>query len=137
MLDLLRLAAKYSLSNTKDERHFLLGAVGVRKDGRIVHARNDAILDTYNRDKPCRFNVYKRFPECHAENRLTRKLDFGATVYVARVRRGDGMLAMARPCVCCSAVLRAFRVKKVFYTIDPIKYGVWLPNEDIDIIYNR
>lgn len=135
MLELLKLAAKYSLSNTKTERLYLLGAVGVRKDGKVVHARNEAVLDTYARDKQILFNVYKRFPEGHAESRLAKKLDFGATVYVARVMKGNGNLAMSRPCECCQAILRAFRVKKVYYTISNNQWGLWDPSKNIDTYY--
>ena len=132
MLKLLKLAAEYSASHSDDKRLFLLGAVGVRNDGRIVHARNDAVRDTCPRDDKSTFYIYKRFPESHAEVRLTRKLGFNATVYVARVTKGAGELAMARPCSTCQAILRAFRCKKAFYTISNSEWGVFdfCTNED-------
>ena len=54
MLEMLKLAAKYSASKSKDDRIFILGAVGIRNDGRLVHSRNEAVLDTHS------FNIYKR-----------------------------------------------------------------------------
>lgn len=137
MLELLLTAAKHSASKCKDDRIFRLGAVGIRNDGATVHARNEAILDTHSRDKNGMFNVYKRFPDSHAEARLTRKLGFGATVYVARVQKGNGELAMARPCECCQGILRAFRVKKVYYTISNNQWGSWDPKNNTDNYYSR
>lgn len=134
MLELLKLAAQYSISNIKDERLYLLGAVGVRKDGRIVHARNDAVFDSYAREMlPY---TYKRFPESHAEARLTKKLDFGATVYVARVMKGSGNLAISKPCSSCERKLRAFRVKKVYYTISSNEWGVIDLTDNVDSYYS-
>jgi hypothetical protein len=137
MLDLLSRASKYAILKHDDDRVFLLGAVGMRKDGRLVHAQNAAVLDTLKRDAWTKMNVYRRFPESHAEIRLTRKLGFGATVYVARVRACNGDLAMARPCECCQTVLRAFRVKKVYYTINNNEWGVWDPLKDTDAHYMK
>lgn len=131
MLDLLRQAAKYSISKSKDKRVYLIGAVGIREDGRMVHARNEAILDTET------FYVYKRFPESHAEARLTRKLGFGATVYVARTSRRDGTLVMARPCECCRKILKSCRVERVFYTINENEWGVWNPVTNTDILFKK
>lgn len=49
---------------------------------------------------------------------------WGSTVYVARVRRDNGKMAMSRPCRDCERVLRSRGVRKVFYTIGPKEYGV-------------
>lgn len=132
MLSNLKLAAHHAMSKNQDGRVYFLGAIGIRQDGRLVHSRNSAVLDTLSPVS----NVYKRFPESHAEARLTRKLGFGATVYVARLARGTGELAMARPCECCQAVLKAFRVKKVYYTISQTQYGVWDPEKNTDVYYD-
>jgi len=137
MLDLLHLAAKYAALKHDDDRVFLLGAVGVRNDGRLVHAQNSSVLDTLKHVDWAKKYVYKRFPESHAEVRLTRKLGFGATVYVARVTRNDGGLAMARPCECCQHVLKAFRVKRVYYSINNFEWGVWDPKKNIDMHYSK
>lgn len=127
MLKLLKLAGEYAIANYDDKRAYLLGAVGVREDGRLVHSRNEAIYDTNTRDKSGRFNIYKRFPESHAEVRLTGKLGFGADVYITRIARGTGEFAMARPCEICQSILKAFRIKKAYYTIDSSHYGIWYP----------
>lgn len=85
-----------------NERHYLLGAVGIRKDGAIVRARNQQtkIPDT------C----------VHAEARLCKKLGKDAPmVIVVRVSK-TGELAMAKPCPNCERLLKRYRVKKVFYT---------------------
>ncbi len=105
----LKMAAKNSVKGAKNRRAFL-GAVGVRSDGTIVTSYNG-----------CAEN---RKPEIHAERRLAAKLDVGSTVYVARIRRDDGSIAMSKPCRCCENALRHRGVKKVFYTIAPNEYGV-------------
>lgn len=137
MLDLLSLASKYAVLKHDDDRVFLLGAVGVRNDGRQVHAQNAPVLDTLKRAEWAKQNVYRRFPESHAEVRLTRKLGFGAVVYVARVMRANNDLAMARPCECCQNVLRAFKVRKVYYTISNNEWGIWDPWKNIDVYCSR
>src|ERR1700722_15601095 len=99
MLDLLYLAAYYALQKSDDDdRAFLLGSVGQRADGRIVHAKNSASNNI--------------IPEAHSEARLCRKLGRHApAVFTARVSRGTKELAMARPCKSCQNILRSFRVK--------------------------
>ncbi len=89
-------------------RHYLLGAVGIRKDGAIVTACNSKT------QKPSR--------KTHAEYKLSRKLDLGSTVYVARVLK-DGSVSSAKPCKNCEKALRTRGVKKVFYTIGPDEFG--------------
>lgn len=92
-----------------DGRHYLLGAVGERGDGTLVKASNTRTR-TPNR-------------KCHAEYRLTKKLDYGAIVYVARVLR-DGDYGLAMPCADCIKAMRSKRVHKVYFTIDQHNYGV-------------
>lgn len=97
------------------KRKAWVGAVGVRhRDGVIVYASNGS---------PGGITV-DRCPSAHAEAKLCRKLDFGATVYVARIRRDDGRLAMAKPCANCERLLRNKNVSKVFYTIAEGEFGV-------------
>lgn len=93
------------------ERSYLVGAVGVRCDGAVVYARN-SIVQFPNR-------------QAHAEYRLSRKLDVGSTVYVARVTK-NGLDAIARPCHSCQKVLASSGVKKVYYTIGENEYGTML-----------
>jgi len=64
----------------------------------------------------------KRMPSMHAEARLTRKLDFYSTVYVARTMKLG--LGLARPCPDCQRALRRKRVTRVYYTISDNEYGV-------------
>lgn len=137
MLKLLKLAAKYSSPNQNDQRIYSLGAVGVRDDGRIVHARNEAVFDTYTGSKRSICSVHKRFPESHAEARLTKKLGLGGTVYVARVARCNQELAMARPCESCQSILKAFRVNKVYYSISQNEWGMWDPAKNTDTFYGK
>lgn len=93
-----------------DNRSFLLGAVGMRKDGVIVSARNIAATDVT--------------PEAHAEARLMKKITCDSIVWVARVGRGGGAWALARPCDRCRRRMKTAGVRKVVYTISPNEWGV-------------
>ena len=93
----------------QDRRTYQLGVIGVRGDGCIVRASNSPS------QAPAR--------EAHAEYKVSKKLDHGATVYVVRIR-GDGSFGMAHPCKACLKILTSRRVKKVYYTISNSKYGV-------------
>jgi len=90
-------------------RHYRIGAVGIRNDGAIVAASN-----TPQRNPE---------PKAHAEYRLVKKLDWGSVVYVVRIRR-DGTLALARPCRNCRGAMRLRGVKRCYYSINDTEYGV-------------
>ena len=93
-----------------DERSFLIGALAIRKDGCMVKALNG----------PSQFPMRT----AHAEYRLSSKIDIGSIVYVARVRIGDGALAISRPCDSCLSALMSKGVSKIFYSITSDEYGV-------------
>jgi tRNA(Arg) A34 adenosine deaminase TadA len=105
---MLQLAADYAPKH--DERSFWIGAVGIRGDGAIVFSRNG-----------CSKMIA---PELHAEFRLTRKLDVGATIFVARIYKKSRLWANARPCRNCRRMLKSRKVKKIYYTISNNEYGV-------------
>lgn len=105
----LRIASHISVKGS-DLRRYRVGAVGVRTDGTLVYAWNGAV------EVPT--------PHMHAEARLVKKLDWGSTVYVARTRKDDGTLAMAKPCKDCERVLRRRGIKRVEYSINEHEFGV-------------
>jgi len=130
MLDFLLEAADLALPTNKyDLRSFWLGAVGIRRDGATVYARNGAVSFSSS-VQMINVNV-----NSHAETRLLRKLGKDGVIFVSRVLRKDRSLAMARPCPDCQQKIRAHRVKKVYYTINDSQYGVWFPREDKDRVY--
>lgn len=100
---MVRLATDFSNAGDR-KRQFNLGAIGVRLDGAIVLSRNEA--------SP------KKNPHAHAEARLVKKLgvDSPMVLVVRTLKNGD--LALAKPCKNCEAILRAYRVKKIFYTTE-------------------
>ena len=104
------------------EKNFLLGAVGERNDGAIVKAFNGRV-ETPN-------------PSAHAEARLSKKLDYYATVYVARIKYIDGKFGMARPCIHCQKALAGKKVDKIYYTINSECYGLLRLDKDTDKIYS-
>ena len=108
MLRLLSLAAEVARPETDKIRSAMLGAVAVRADGVIVHARNGSDLLVS--------------PTAHAEYRVLRKCGRGADVYVARVRR-DGGVALAKPCPSCVVTMRNRGVKNVFWTVNALEWA--------------
>lgn len=64
-------------------------------------------------------------PASHAEGRVLRKLGKGGTIFVSRVQKKDGSLAMAMPCPMCQIRIKSFKAIKVYYTINPDQYGIW------------
>jgi hypothetical protein len=129
MLTLLLQAAKVAMpTDENDPRSFLLGCVGIRKDGVIVSAKNGAVQSSTTEN-------YQKIPSSHAEGRCLRKLGYGGVVFVARVSKRDNNLAMARPCFFCRIKLRSKYVEKAYYTIDPNHYGVLYLKNEIDRIF--
>lgn len=107
-----------NISKGNDFREFKLGAVGIRSDGVLIASANgSAMISTADR------RHYSR--ECHAEYRLSRKVDKGAVVYVARINI-FGNYKNARPCKTCENALRSRGVKKVYYTLSNNEYGVMI-----------
>lgn len=130
MLDLLIEAAKAAVvgSDSNDKRNFLLGAIGIRKDGVSVSARNGAVISSS-------YENYRIIGDAHAECRVIKKMGKGGVLYVARVLKKDGSLAMSRPCGMCRLRIQAAEVQKVYYTINPQQYGVLDIVNDTDWVY--
>lgn len=105
----LRIASHVSVKGSPFRRAYV-GVIGVRADGKIVSSFNG-----------CAGN---RYAPAHAEARLSRKLDVGSIVYVARTRRDNGVISMARPCKNCYMVMKHRGVAKVIYTISENEWGV-------------
>jgi len=101
------IAAKITSKN-RGRRRFLVGAIGIRGDGTMVSAFNGSS------PRPNR--------KAHAEYRLASKLDYGAVVYVARVKVGDGTFGMAKPCKSCQKALKSKKVSRVYFTTGPNSY---------------
>lgn len=110
-------AARVAIS-IQDKRNFLLGCVGVRKDSAIIKSANGSVISSS-------FSDYRIISDAHAEARTIRKLGKRGTLYVSRVLKLDGSLAMARPCLQCRLRIKFARVEKVFYSIDSYHYGVF------------
>lgn len=104
---LLQLAANIARIKI-DDRCFCLGAVAIRNDDVMVYAYNGAPKE------PC--------PQHHCEARLVRKLDKGATVYLARTT-SNGNWANSKPCKYCEMTMRKAKVKRVYYTTGPDEWN--------------
>lgn len=120
MLELLRLAGKIALPNEPecDLRNFWLGCVGIRNDGVKVFAKNSPVYSTT-------VDNYRLLPNAHAEGRVLRKLGKGGELYVARISKLNGQFAMSMPCPMCQVRIKAFDVKRVFYTLNESQYCIW------------
>lgn len=100
--DMIELAMLFTMRGSK-HRDYYLGAIGERRDGAVVLARNET--DT------------KKNPMVHAERRLVSKLGMNAKlVVVVRVAKGSRLLTMAKPCPDCEKALSLKQPKKVYYT---------------------
>lgn len=104
MLELLRIAGQIAALSADRKRKAFVGALAVRRDGVLVASRNGSSSNTPSKS-----------PTAHAEIRVLRKAGYGATLYVARLKR-NGELAMAKPCPKCHAMLRSRGVEVVYYT---------------------
>lgn len=98
-------AARFALYDIQKfgKKTKLHAAIGIRKDGAIVYARNGD----------------QNFPtlSAHAETRLCRKLGKDSPlVFVIRVNK-QGNWMMSKPCVNCERALRNKGVKRVIYTV--------------------
>jgi cytidine deaminase len=131
MIDYFEMAGKIAIpTNEYDSlRNFWLGAVGIRRDGVVVCAKNGAVHST-NVDN------YQPIRWAHAETRVLRKLGKNGILYVARVSRKTGKFAMSRPCPNCQQLIRAYSAKKVYYSINESQYGIWDPMSDTDKVCN-
>lgn len=86
----------------KADNRYRVGAIGRRRDGALVFAKNTTCIE--------------RFPRAHAEARLIRKLGVDAEfVLVIRLNK-HGELAMAKPCSSCQLFLNRSNVKTIYYT---------------------
>jgi tRNA(Arg) A34 adenosine deaminase TadA len=94
---------------SRNRRHYFLGAIGIRSDGKIVSAAN---IPSRGQDV-----------NCHAETRLCRKLDIGSVVYVARTNKSGTAILNAFPCSGCLRNLRRKKVKEVYFTSVDGKIG--------------
>lgn len=115
MLSLLLIAAQVADISTDKTRKSFIGSVAIRRDGTLVKSRNGATPN------PTGVN-----PSMHSEHRLMRKAGYGATVFVARVRK-DHSLGLSRPCPRCMAALRARGVDMVYWTINDNEWGACKP----------
>lgn len=115
MLNLLHIASQVADISIDCKRKAFVGAVAIRKDGKMVVSRNGST--PYPNGKS---------PTAHSERRLLRKSGYGATVYVARVKR-NGSLGLAKPCCHCMPALRAMGVEVVYWTIDNENWGACRP----------
>jgi hypothetical protein len=129
MIEMLEMAAEVAISDDDDQRNFMLGGVGIRKDGARVLARNGAVYSS-------EVDRYFIIPQAHVEVRLLRKLGAEGTMYIARVSRKDGSMVMARPCEMCQVFLRSKHTSKVYYTISNSQYGLFLPETGRDRVFD-
>ncbi len=92
---------------------FKHGAAAIRKDGKFVISYNEkAQAPTW---------------KVHAEARICRKIDVGATVAVVRI--GDGGVWMpSKPCKNCAKCMFRKGVSRVLYSIAKDEYGVMILN---------
>jgi tRNA(Arg) A34 adenosine deaminase TadA len=97
-------------SSKHPSRHFLHGAVAIRKDGVLVKALNSPT----------------KYPDknAHAERRLSKKLTKDSIVYVVRIKLANKSFSNSKPCKACELALKSRGVKRVYYSISNNEFGV-------------
>lgn len=106
----MKLAQAISLTKGLKCRKARIAAVGLRSDGTVVSSYNGA--------------AEERKPSAHAEARLSKKLDRGAIVYVARTRKDNFKLANSKPCPTCMSIMKNRGVSTIYYSIADNEFGV-------------
>lgn len=104
------LARRLALKPTKVRRAYCIGAVAIRNDGVIVGSSNGYAKDVEK--------------DIHAEARVLRKSGKGCILFIVRVARKDRSYKLVKPCSSCMAKIRAYKIKKVYYSISNEEYGV-------------
>ena len=119
-MDLLRLTARIATSKYNPTKRYQIACIAKRADGTIVYSINHC--------EPNRQWAH------HAEARVLRKCDVGATLYIARVLKRDRKeWALSSPCPRCRKLIEHKKIKEVFYTIAPNEYGCWKPGESTEV----
>ncbi len=88
-----------------DDRTYMHGAVGLRRDGVLVCASNGA--------------PKQPTPEHHCEYRLLRKLGKGGIIFLVRTL-ADGTWGNSTPCIDCQKAIIHRKVKAVHYSADTV-----------------
>ena len=119
-MNLLKLTAKLASTKYNPTKRYQMACIARRTDGTIV--------SSINHSQPHRQWSH------HAEARVLRKCDIGATLYIARVLKRDRNLwALSSPCSRCRKLIEHKHIKEVYYTIAPNEYGCWKPQENVEI----
>ena len=103
---------------SKDEKSFYFCCAAKRSDGPLVFSVNHNVSS-------------QKIPQHHAEARVLRKCNYGSVLYVARVLKDRKTLAIAKPCIFCQNFIKNKGVKKVYFTIDNRRYGLWKINNNL------
>jgi len=98
----------------RNKKNFLFGCIAKRSDGVYVRSVNHDISG-------------EPLPSGHAEARVLRKAGTGSILWVARIAKDNKTWAMAKPCRHCRALIKNRGVKRVYYTIGPNEWGIWIP----------
>jgi tRNA(Arg) A34 adenosine deaminase TadA len=115
MLQYLTIAGQVADISTDIKRKAFVGAVAIRRDGTMVVSRNGST--PYPNGKS---------PLAHAERKCLRKCGYGATMYVARVKR-SGNYGLSKPCIHCMGSLRAMGVEMVYWTVSNTEWEACRP----------
>ncbi len=105
-------AVKIALLHDTNKR-WMHAAIGIRKDGAIVYARNGGQ----------NIAISERTPKlAHAEARLCRKLDKGAPLVIVVRVDSQGRMKMSKPCKACQQVLKNKKVRRVMWSANSSDY---------------
>lgn len=106
-------AIKIAIKSKTKKKHHYLGCIAQRADGSFVYSTNSRAIS--------------KSPSVHAEAKVLKKAGVNAILWIARVM-ADGSWGMAKPCGDCEKLIKKYKVKKIYYTIDKNEYGTWINN---------
>ena len=107
-------AAEFAAKTKNTEKNFFLAAIALRRDGAWIYSTNQTVVEA-------------QMPSAHAEARALKKAGKGSILWVARVLKDKKTWALAKPCRTCVALIQNKHVSKVYYTIGPNEFGVYIP----------
>lgn len=122
----LRYAAECVKKHTYADHLEFLHAAVIVSGGKVVSiGYNGSRMNSFTREFAVNKHVNSVHAECDAILRARRKINLrGAKIYVARLTRGNRVIANSRPCEMCMCAAKLYGIKRIYYTVDERTYAV-------------
>jgi len=90
----------------------------------LMHPKLGAIFSGFNRNdvtqihNPISERAFALHAECDIARKVPRGLLRGSSILVVRVTPVEGSVRLSKPCKKCCALLSAFKVRSIYYSLD-------------------